>query len=55
MKTIILYKVVWVDEFGAVEERDFQNESDARYFARNHQNVQLFKTAILGEITELTI
>lgn len=55
MRTIISYKVVWVNEFGDVEECDFQNENQARNFARNKQNSQLFKTAILGEITEIQI
>lgn len=55
MQTIILYKVVYVNEYGDVEERNYQNESDARNFARSKQNSQLFKTAILGEITEIQI
>ena len=55
MQTIIIYKVVYVNEFGDIEERNYQNEIDARNFARNKQNSQLFKTAILGEITEIPI
>lgn len=55
MRTITLYKVVWVNELGDIEERNYQNESEARDFARNKQNSQLFKTAILGEITEIQI
>ena len=55
MQTIIMYKVVWVNELGEIEERNYQNESDARNFARSKQNSQLFETAILGQIKELTI
>ena len=55
MQTIIIYKVVWVNEFGDIEERNFQDETSARNYAQAKLNSHLFKTAILGQITELTI
>lgn len=55
MQTIVIYKVCFVDEYGDIQERDFQDEVSARNYAQTKTNSQLFKTAILGQIEELTI
>ena len=55
MQTIVLYKVVFINEIGEVDERDFQDETSARNYAQTKPDSHLFKYAILGQITELTI
>lgn len=42
MQTIIMYKVVWVNELGEIEERNYQNESDARNFCKKQTEFATF-------------
>ena len=53
MNTIILYKVVWVNSFGIPDERDFDNETDARNFSTTVSDPQIFRYEIIGSITRL--
>lgn len=53
MKTITLYKVVYFDTYNDMQERDFQELTDAQAFALTVQNARVFKYEILGEIVEV--
>lgn len=55
MQTIILYKVVWVDNYGNVNEKDFQDLGTATRFYHQVQNAQVYEYRILGQIKEVTI
>lgn len=55
MHTIILYKVVWVNEFGDVDERDFPDLNTATVFYNQVQNAHVYEYRILGQIKEVTI
>ena len=53
MNTLVTYKVVWVDDFGAIQEIDFDDEQSARDLATSTQNSILYKIQILGSIERL--
>ena len=55
MKTIITYKIVFIDEFGDIQDRDFNSESEARTFAVNNNitDFEIYEVKILGSITKL--
>lgn len=53
MKTITLYKVVYFDAYNDMQERDFQELTDAQAFALTVQDARVFKYKLLGEIEEV--
>jgi hypothetical protein len=55
MQTIILYKVVWVDGYGDVNEKDFPDLTSATQFYHQVQNAQVYEYRILGQMKEVTI
>ena len=55
MQTIILYKVVWVDDYGDINERDFSTLEDARKLYNTVQDAHVYEYRILGQIKEVNI
>ena len=55
MQTIILYKVVWVDAYGDINEQDFSNLQSAINFTNHVQDAHLYEYKILGQIKEINI
>lgn len=55
MNTITSYKLVFMDQYGDLHDRDFNSESEARTFASNNSitNFELYEVKILGSITKL--
>lgn len=53
MQTITTYKVVYVDDYGDIQEIDFETENNARRFASVTDNSILYKVQILGSIERL--
>ena len=55
MQTITLYKVVWVDGYGDVNEKDFPDLITATKFYHQVQNALVYEYKMLGQIKEVTI
>lgn len=55
MNTITSYKLVFVDEYGDIQDFDFGSESEARTFAANNNitDFEIYEVRILGSITKL--
>lgn len=53
MNTIITYKVVFVNSFGDLEEKEFSDLQGAQDFAQTVSNPHIFKVTILGSIEEV--
>lgn len=53
MHTIITYKVVFVNGFGDLEEKEFSDLQGAQDFALTVSNPHIFKVTILGSIEEV--
>ena len=55
MRTLTTYKLVFIDEFSDLQDRDFGSESEARTFATNNNitDFVLYEVKILGTITKL--
>lgn len=55
MNTITTYKLVFIDEYGDLQDRDFGNEREARTFAANNNVTvfELYEVKTLGSITKL--
>jgi len=50
MKTIISYKVVYVDRYGDIQEYDTESLAEARQLATTVQNALIYKIEIIGSI-----
>lgn len=55
MRTIILYKVVWIDEYGDVNEKDFSTLHDATLLYNQLQDAHVYEYRMLGQIKEVNI
>lgn len=55
MNTITSYKLVFIDVYGDLQDRDFESEVEARTFAANNNitDFELYKVQMLGSITKL--
>lgn len=53
MKTIISYKVVWVNQFGDLEEKDCSTEDEALAIQATINDSFVYKIAILGSIERI--
>ena len=55
MQTMTLYKVVWIDAYGDINEQDFSNLQSAINFTNRVQNAQVYEYKMLGEIKKINI
>ena len=55
MQTIILYKVVWIDEYGDVNEKDFSTLHDATLLYNRLQDAHVYEYRMLGQIKEVNV
>ena len=53
MNTITSYKVVFVNSFGDLEEKDFSDLQGARDFALTASNPKIYKVQVIGYIEEV--
>ena len=54
MNTITTYKVVYVGDYGDIQEYDTDSETEARRIADRIPNSILYRVRILGEIERIT-
>lgn len=55
MQTIILYKVVWFDEYGDINEKDFSTLNEATILYNQLQDAHIYEYRMLGQIKEVTV
>lgn len=53
MKTITSYKVVYINSFGDLEEKDFSDLQGAQDFAQTVSNPKVYKVQLLGSMIEV--
>lgn len=53
MNTIITYKVVFINPYGDLEEREFSDVQGAQDFAQTVSGSHIYKVTILGSIEEV--
>lgn len=53
MQTIISYKVVWVNQYGDMEEKDCNTEDEALDIQSSIPDSFVYKIAILGSIERI--
>ncbi len=53
MNTITLYKVVFINEYGDIEDYDFSEEREARTFAQSKNDAIIYRYRILGSIEKI--
>lgn len=53
MNTITSYKVVFVNSFGDLEEKDFSDLQGAHDFAQTVSNPKIYKVQLIGYIEEV--
>lgn len=55
MNTITTYKLVFIDVYGDIQDRDFGSENEARTFATNNNitDFEIYEVKMLGSITKL--
>ena len=55
MNTITSYKLVFIDLYGDLQDRDFGSEAEARTFAANNNitDYEIYVVKMIGSITKL--
>ena len=53
MKTIITYKVVFINSYGDLEEREFSDVQGAQDFAQTVSGSHVYKVTVLGSVEEV--
>ena len=53
MNTITSYKIVWIDSYGDLQEKDYDDLTEAQNFATSVNDSILYKVQILGSIERI--
>lgn len=53
MKTMTTYKVVWIDLYGDLQEKDFDDITQARDFSSSVNDSILYEIKMLGSIERI--